>query len=443
MEPILFSTETSIHHKQTHTMNRRSFIRQTAKGSLAATALAGFHIGAPRAIGQSSNRIKVGVMGLGRGMAHVKAALAIPNVELAYVCDVDQQRTEKAIAAAEDQPTKPRGVSDFRRMLDDKELDAVMIATCNHWHAPATILACSAGKHVYVEKPGSHNPQEGLWMVQAARKHQRVVQMGNQRRTWPAIREAIARLHSGVIGETTFARCWYDNARGSIGVGQNVPTPPHLNYDLWQGPAPRRPYKDNLVHYNWHWHWHWGNGELGNNGIHALDLARWGLNVDYPKSVSYTGGRYHYQDDQETPDTAVALYDFGQKGASWDGSSCHPRREEKNDFVRFYGSKGTLAINGTGYEVFDLDGSSLESHRGEGGDKGHMADFFDCVRSGKRPNSEIEMGQISTLLCHLGNVAYRTGKTLHFDPDSRQLIGMPEAQGFWERSYEPGWRPVV
>ena len=165
--------------------------------------------------------------------------------------------------------------------------------------------------------------------------------------------------------------------------------------------------------------------------------------MDYPKSVSYTGGRYHYQDDQETPDTAVAIYDFGQKGASWDGSSCHPRREEKNDFVRFYGSKGTLAINGTGYEVFDLDGSSLESHRGEGGDKGHMADFFDCVRSGKRPNSEIEMGQISTLLCHLGNVAYRTGKTLHFDPDSRQIIGMPEAQGFWERSYEPGWRPVV
>ena len=426
-------------------INRRKFIH---KSTAITTFLAGacnFAVKSTSAQGNTSRKVRVGVLGLSRGMAHVNNAVASPNVEVAYVCDVDQQRINRAIDVVDKQNApKPKGVQDFRHMLDDKDVDAIMIATCNHWHAPATILACSAGKHVYVEKPGSHNPQEGIWMVQAARKHNRVVQMGNQRRTWPAIREAMARLHAGVIGETTFARCWYDNARGSIGTGKKVSAPSHLNYDLWQGPAPRKDYKDNLVNYNWHWHWHWGNGELGNNGIHALDLARWGLNVELPKSVSYTGGRYHYQDDQETPDTAIATYDFGDKGASWDGSSCHPRREEKHDFVRFYGTKGTLAINGAGYEVFDLDGQSLEKHSGEGGDRGHMNNFFDAIRTGKRPNSEIEIGQTSTMLCHLGNIAYRTGQTIHFDPASRTIANSSKgSNGLWERDYQTGWKPVI
>ena len=256
--------------------NRRQFIQLSSLTTATLAANGSLRTTSVRAQAQSSSRIRLGVMGLSRGMAHVNNALAAPNVEVAYVCDVDQQRIDRAVSVVEkSNAPKPRGVRDFRRILDDNEVDAIMIATCNHWHAPATILACAAGKHVYVEKPGSHNPQDGIWMVQAARKHERVVQMGNQRRSWPAIQEAMARLHSGVIGETTFARCWYDNARGSIGKGQIVPTPPHLNFDLWQGPAPRKDYKDNLVHYNWHWHWHWGNGELGNNGIHALDLARW------------------------------------------------------------------------------------------------------------------------------------------------------------------------
>lgn len=426
-------------------MNRRHFIRQSTAVTALLAGTAPFLTSTASAQGNTSSKIRVGVMGLSRGMAHVNNALALPNVEVAYVCDVDQQRIDRAIDVVEKKNApKPRGVQDFRHMLDDKDVDAIMIATCNHWHAPATILACSAGKHVYVEKPGSHNPQEGIWMVQAARKHNRVVQMGNQRRTWPAIREAMARLHAGVIGETTFARCWYDNARGSIGTGKKVPAPSHLNYDLWQGPAPRKDYKDNLIHYNWHWHWHWGNGELGNNGIHALDLARWGLNVELPKSVSYTGGRYHYQDDQQTPDTAIATYDFGGKGASWDCSSCHPRREENHDFVRFYGTKGTLAINGAGYEVFDLDGQSLEKHSGEGGDRGHMDNFFDAIRTGKRPNSEIEIGQTSTLLCHLGNIAYRTGQTIHFDPASK-TIKAPQHHSakLWERDYQTGWKPII
>ena len=232
-------------------LSRRQFIQKSALTTATLASTSPFIEGKMKAQDKSSNRIRVGVMGLSRGMSHVRNALKSSNVEVAYVCDVDQERINRAVSVVEKKNApKPKGVRDFRRILDDKDVDAIMIATCNHWHAPATILACSAGKNVYVEKPGSHNPQEALWMVQAARKHQRVVQMGNQRRTWPAIREAMARLHSGVIGETTFARCWYDNARGSIGRGKKAPVPPHLNYDLWQGPAPRKEYKDNLVHYN-------------------------------------------------------------------------------------------------------------------------------------------------------------------------------------------------
>lgn len=207
-------------------LSRRQFIHKSALTTATLATTGPLLKRKMNAQGQSSNRIRVGVMGLSRGMSHVKNALRSPNVDVAYVCDVDQQRIDSAVSVVEKQNApKPKGVRDFRRMLEDKEVDAIMIATCNHWHAPATILACSAGKHVYVEKPGSHNPQEGFWMVQAARKHQRVVQMGNQRRSWPAIQEAMARLHSGVIGETTFARCWYDNARGSIGKGKQIPFP--------------------------------------------------------------------------------------------------------------------------------------------------------------------------------------------------------------------------
>ena len=423
-------------------LNRRQFIKSTSQATGAAVLASSPIIG--RAQSTPSNRIVVGVMGLGRGMAHVNNALALKDVEVAAVCDIDQTRVDRALSAVKAKNwDRAKGVTDFRRMLDNKDIDAIMIATCNHWHAPATILACSAGKHVYVEKPGSHNPHEGEMMVAAARKNNRVVQMGNQRRTWPAIIEAIERVKGGDIGKVTYARSWYNNARGSIGKGKQVPVPEHLNYDIWQGPAPERPYKDNLVHYNWHWHWHWGNGELGNNGIHALDLCRWGLDVEYPLRVTYNGGRFHFDDDQESPDTGTAVFDFGEKGASWECSSCLPRKDEKHDFVRFYGNKGTLAINGSGYRILDLQGNEIEKQSGEGGDRAHMKNLFDCIRSGETPNSEIEIGQKSTLMCHLGNMAYRTGSMVHFDPTKKQIIDNQAAEALWARDYRPGWEPIV
>jgi len=279
--------------------------------------------------------------------------------------------------------------------------------------------------------------------VAAARKHKRVVQMGNQRRSFPAEMEGIQKLRSGAIGKVLFARCYYSGARAPIGRGKQIPVPANIDYALWQGPTPERPYVDNLVHYNWHWRWHWGGGELANNGIHALDIARWGLGVEYPRRVTFNGGRYHFKDDQETPDTCGAVFDFGECGASWDNSSCHPRTQEKLPFVIFYGSDGSLVCDGNGYKIFDPKGKEIAQNSGRGSDKLHIGNFLDCIRNGKRPNSEIEEGQKSTLLCHLGNIAYRTGHTLNINPQTGHIVGDRDAQALWQREYRKGWTPQV
>ena len=399
-----------------------------------------------------SRKLVVGVMGLRRGSALIKAILEIPDVEIAYVADVDQIAVAKGLelVAKANGPSKPKGVQDFRRILDDRSVDALFIATPNFWHTPAAILACAAGKHVYVEKPGSHNARESQWIVAAARKHRRVVQMGNQRRSWPVIIEAMTKLRQGVIGRVLTARAWYANSRPSIGRGKAVPVPAQLDYSLWQGPVPERPYVDNLAPYNWHWRWHWGSGEMGNNGVHALDLARWGLGVDAPKRVTFAGGRYHFDDDQETPDTGVATFDFGHCLATWECSSCQPRANDNLDIVRFYGEKGMMAIVGMAakvmaphYKVFDLKGVELESKSGVGTDRMHVENFLNCIRDGRTPNAEIEEGQKTALLCHLANISYRVGRTVYYDAGARQIVGDAEATKWWGREYRQGWEPVL
>ena len=426
-------------------ISRRDFLKQT---STLAGAAATTCIFTPRArAAQSANeKVTVGVMGCnGRGMAHIAGFLSVPNTEIAYVCDVDSRAIEKGLAAvAKRQSRAPKGEKDVRRMLEDPNLDAISIATPNHWHAPATILACAAGKHVYVEKPGSHNLRESALMVEAGEKHRRVVQMGNQRRSWPWVREAMAALHAGEIGKLFFARTWYTNHRGSIGQGKAVPVPEWLDYTLWQGPAPDRPYRSNLVHYNWHWFWHWGSGELGNNGVHSLDLARWGLQVDLPTRVTCGGNRYHFKDDQETPDVYVATFDFGDKGISWDGQSCDPRGFEGARFgVSFYGEKGSLAIAGDKCRIYDLNDKLIREIEGKGDDVLHFANFVEAIRSGQPLNAPIAEGQKSTILCHLGNIAWRTGRTINFDPKSKTIMDDRRAAAFSSRDYRSGWQPKV
>ncbi len=391
-----------------------------------------------------NRRLRVAVMGLGRGLDLARAAVSLPDVELAWLCDIDGERITRAQKALEGKLTQtPRTTHDIRTVLDDKEVDAVFIAAPNHWHAPASIMACAAGKHVYVEKPCSHNPWEGEMMLKAARKYNRLVQMGNQRRSWPGVVESMQQLKDGVIGKVRYARSWYLANRGTIGTGKVVKIPQNQDYNLWQGPAPERPYLDNVVHYNWHWRWHWGNGELGNNGIHALDLVRWGLEVDFPTKVGCTGGRYHFSDDQETPDTTITTFDFGQKGALWDGSSCHPRSQESSAFVTFYGEGGSLSIDGNGGKVFDAKGKEIAKNTGEAGEKGHIANFFNAIRNGSKLNSEIAEGVKSTLLCHLGNIAFRTRSVLDIDPKTGQILHNKEAQKLWKREYRKGWEPKV
>lgn len=423
-------------------IGRRAFLERSGLVALGAAGVAA----APAALRArgAAERLSIGVIGLGRGIGHIRACVALEDVDVTHVCDVDRQRLERGRAeVAKGQEAPCRAIGDLRRILDDRSVDAVSIATCNHWHAPATILACRAGKHVYIEKPGSHNPREAELMVAAARKHERVVQMGNQRRSWPGIIEGIEKVRGGAIGEVRYARAWYTNTRPSIGRGQRTAVPEHLDYDLWQGPAPERPLKDNLIHYNWHWHWHWGNGELGNNGVHSLDLLRWGLGVDAPRRVTYGGGRYRWADDQETPDSGTAVFDFGRCGASWEQSSCHGRKPEDHPIAIFYGDGGRLALQGTGWVIHDPAGTEVARGTGAGGDEVHFRDFVDAIQTGSRPHSEIEDAQRSTLLCHLGNIAYRLGRTIDFDPAASKVVAAPEAAPFWGREYRDGWEPEV
>jgi predicted dehydrogenase len=300
--------------------------RRLTRRTLLATAAVAVGSTAAAAPAAPADRLRVAVMGLGsRGSALLQAFLAA-GAEIAGLCDVDDAATGRAAeAVASRQNAKPRIERDIRRLLDDAAIDAVVVATPNHWHAPATILAAAAGKHVYVEKPCSHTPEEGELAVAAARRHGVVVQHGTQRRSWPWVQEAVKAVQDGTIGPVHVARSWYTNRRPSIGRGERIVPPPTLDWTLWQGPAPERPYASNVVPYNWHWFWHWGNGELGNNGVHGLDVARWALGVTFPTRVISSGGRWYHDDDQETPDTMTVAYEFpGGTMITWEGLSCSP-----------------------------------------------------------------------------------------------------------------------
>lgn len=423
--------------------SRRTFLYAASAGAMAAA----FPFSVPTGLAQvagANQRLRVAVMGVnGRGMDHLRGFLALPNVEVAAICDVDERAIEKGIALVlKTQSQRPTGFKDIRRLLEKQDIDALSIAAPNHWHAPATLLGCAAGKHVYVEKPCSHNPREGELMVAAARKHHRKVQMGNQRRSWPSVRETMAELHAGVIGKITFARTWYNSQRPSIGRGKPAPVPSWLDYDLWQGPVEERPFQDNVVHYNWHWFWHWGNGELGNNGIHSLDLARWGLQVDCPAKVSCGGGRYQFEDDQETPDIYLTTFDFNGKGASWESHSHHGRGFEGTGFgVMFYGDQGTLVMAGNTTRIFDLNSKMVREIPHRGDDLAHYRNFVEAIRKDEPLNSEIEEGVRSTLWCHLGNIAWRTGTTLHLDAAKSRVQGH-NATKYWGRVYRKGWEHV-
>lgn len=393
----------------------------------------------------ASDKLVVGIMGLGRGKGHIKGWLQVPGVEIAYVCDVERGRLDEGarVVTGSGQEQPPKAVTDFRTMLEDPDVDVISVATPNYWHTPAAILAMKAGKHVYVEKPGSHNAREAEMIVEASRKYKRKVQMGNQRRSYPSMIETMEKLHGGIIGKPLFSRSTYLGQRPTIRKGKPIPVPETLDYDIWLGPCPEFELKDNLIPYNWHWLWHFGGGEMANNGVHGLDIVRWALQAEKPPArVSFVGNRYHYDDDQETPDTGCAVYDFGDYGAHWEQSSCHQLRPESHEFVTVACEGGFAKINSNTGTFYDLQGKELEAVKAEGGDKYHFQNLADAIRADVPLNSEIEIAQKSALWCHLANIAYRTGQTLEID----QATGKPtdaEALKLWGREYREGWEPTV
>jgi len=332
----------------------------------------------------------------------------------------------------------------------------LLIAAPDHWHAPAALLGVTNGKHVYVEKPCSHNPHEGELLVQAMKKYpKQLIQMGNQRRSMPNLINAAKEIKEGIIGNAYFGKAWYANNRKTIGIGKKVPVPSTLDFDLWQGPAPRKDYQDNLVHYNWHWFWHWGTAETCNNGTHEIDMCRWLLGVDHPTKVTSAGGRYAFKDDWQTPDTQVATFEFGDnKSITWEGRSCNNMRVEGagRGFI-IYGDKGTLVNYGNDdYKIFDADNKLVKEVKSAAKndatntvsatgnlDLFHFNNFVDAIRGETKMNSSIEEGHKSVLLCHLANIAQRTGRTLHCDPKDGHILNDAGAMKLWRREYEKGW----
>ncbi len=444
--------------------SRRKFIKNTA-GAAAALSLGGilpaFGASSYRRIIGANDRVTVASMGVNsRGFALGANFASQQNCEVLYSCDVDTRASAKFAAEIQKITNKaPKEQPDFRKALEDKDLDALVVAAPDHWHAPAALLAAKAGKHVYLEKPCSHTPSEGELLIASAKKYKTVLQMGNQRRSWGKVIDAIADLKSGVIGRPYYAKTWYTNNRPSIGIGKETEVPSWLNYELWQGPAPRRKFKDNLIHYNWHWFWNWGTGEALNNGTHMVDIARWGLGVNYPVKVSSNGGRYRYKDDWETPDTQVINLEFDNNTfMSWEGRSCNGRSIEGSSVgVMFYGDTGSLLIEGSNaYKIYDLNDKLVKEVKSTDNinardlvnpaghlDALHLVNFLDAIRKGTKLNSDIVSGHQSSLLVQLGNIALRSGQSLNIDPSNGHIIGNKAASKFWTREYAPGWEPKV
>lgn len=449
-------------------VDRRRFLRQIGAAGIGLAYTGGIAgilraAEAPAVVSSlnPSSRIRFAVVGTnGRGLSHVNSIGKLKNVEIAYICDVDDRSIAKGLkAAAKVQSTPPATAKDFRKVLEDKSIDVLTIATPDHWHTPMSILALAAGKHVYVEKPCSHNPAEGEMLVAAAKKSGKLVQMGNQRRSFPNVQQTIKEIHDGIIGRAYFGRTWYTNNRESIGHGTSVPVPKELDYELWQGPAPRKPYQSNVVHYKWHWFWHWGTGEALNNGTHEYDICRWALGVDLPLRVTSNGGRYAYQDDWETPDTQTINMDFdGGKSISWEGRSCNKFPVEKLERgVLVYGTNGTALIDGNNCTIYDsknnevksvkgnedVDPTNTVSSTGAGLDAAHFANFLSALRNGTPLSSPVEEANKSVTGLQLGNIAWRTGRELHCDSTTGHIQNDDEAMKLWRRTYEPGWEPKV
>lgn len=439
---------------------RRNFIKKTSAGTAGLTFGGMLFSSASygRILG-ANDKINCAVIGVrSRAKAHVKAIHADPNATILYSCDVDDIIIEEHnVWCQENIGYVPKVEKDFRKILEDRKVDAVFIATPEHWHAPMAILALQAGKHVYVEKPCSHNPHENELLTAAQRKYGKKVQMGNQQRSAITSISAIKDIREGIIGDVYKGEAYYSNNRGSIGKGTVIDVPKTLDWELWQGPALREKYKDNVHPYNWHWFRNWGTGEIHNNGTHEIDICRWALDVDLPNSVTSFGGKYTYDDDWEFVDNQQVTFSFdNDKFITWTGHSrgiMKPERPGRG--ITIYGSKGSIMLDRNFYQLYDLQGNLLKEEkeggasettntRGEGQlDVNHVGNFFNAIRQDESLHADIQDASITTMLCHLGNMAQDAGETLKIDTATGKVLNNEMAMNFWKREYAPGWEPKL
>lgn len=417
---------------------RRDILKATVPSSLAMMAIPTI---IPSTAFGANDRMRVAVIGInGRGKDHIKGFMAQDNVEVATLCDVDNVVLKAGAKAFEEKYSKKVSIEeDLRKVYEDKSIDAVSIATPNHWHALAAIWACQAGKDVYVEKPACHNIFEGRKLVEAATKYNRIVQHGVQLRSSVAMQEAIKHLREGLIGKVYMARGTVYKWRPDIGDLGKSPIPEGLNWDLWQGPAQAREFSKNYVHYNWHWFWDYGNGDVGNQGIHETDLCMWGLDVGLPETITAAGGKYLWNDCKETPEVLSTTYNYPKQGKVIQ-MEVRPWMTNKEDGVEvgniFYGDKGYMVINGySDYKTYLGKNREPGPARNAGGD--HYKNFIDAVRAKDKSilNGPIETGHLAASIAHLGNISYRLGRTLHFDPSKETFIGDKEANAMLTRKY--------
>jgi predicted dehydrogenase len=407
----------------------------------------------------SNDRLNFAVIGLnGRGYAHLAGLKANKSAaRISHVCDVDANILKKfADTVQQEMGEAPATNKDFRRILEQKDVDAITIATPDHWHTPMALAGLQAGKHVYVEKPCSHNPAEGEMLVQAQQKYGKLVQMGTQQRSSPHTIQVVEKIREGAIGRPYFAKAWYCNVRKSIGFGKEVPVPAHLDWDLWQGPAPRQPYKDNLHPYNWHWFKTYGTGETLNNGTHEVDVCRWALGVDYPQRVTASGGRYQFKDDWQFYDTLVTSFEYPDKTLSWEGKSCQGMKYYGRDRGSLImGTTGTVLVDRDGYEIYDLKGNKTSEFKAGGTTSSsdlqgrdsmtdaHFANFIAGIRKGDKLNAPISVGNVAVTMLQLSNIAWEVNRELHLDTQNGRILSDAEAMKMWGRDYEKGWAPHV
>ncbi|MBV6639535.1 MAG: Gfo/Idh/MocA family oxidoreductase [Cyclobacteriaceae bacterium] len=436
--------------------SRRSFIKKTTVAGSAAFV-------APTIVSSkvfgANDRINAAVLGVnGRGKNHIQSLMNQDNVNVAILCDPDMNILKDRQKDFKEKYKKDVALEqDLRRVYDNKDIDVVSIAAPNHWHALATIWACQAGKDVYVEKPGSHNIWEGRKMVEAAQKYDRIVQHGVQLRSSPAIQEAIQLMRDGYIGKVYMARGLVFRWRPSIGDAGFSPVPKGIDYDLWTGPAPKRPFTKNLVHYNWHWHWDYGNGDVGNQGIHETDLCMWGLDVGLPSQITSMGGKFLWDDAKEVPEVLTSVYKYPDEGKIIQFEVRHWCTNAEDDATVgniFYGDKGIIVVDGydkyksylgrdrtPGKSGEDGGPSATGIDRGAGGTDGHFANFIEAVRKHDKTilNGPVETAHLSSGLAHLGNIAYRLERVLNFNPKSESFINDPEADEMLTRNYRNGY----